>query len=84
MTSFDAGLAEAARISPTVPSISVTQTTAGTALFPKTLGQFDEGAWTELLLFLFLIALTGGVALIETAGSACHAACSPPRPLPAR
>ena len=65
-TSFDAGLAEAARISPAVPSISVTQTTAGTALFSKTLGQFDEGAWTELLLFLFLIALTGAVALIET------------------
>jgi ABC-2 type transport system permease protein len=65
-TSFDAALAEAARITPTVPSISVTQTTAGTALFPKTLGQFDEGAWTELLLFLFLIALTGAVALIET------------------
>jgi ABC-2 type transport system permease protein len=64
--SFDTGLAEAARISPTVPSISVTQTTAGLALFSKTLGQFDEGAWTELLLFLFLIALTGGVALIET------------------
>ena len=64
--SFDTGLAEAARISPTVPSISVTQNTAGTALFSNTLGQFDEGAWTELLLFLFLIALTGGVALIET------------------
>jgi len=65
-TSFDAGLAEAARISPAVPPVSVTETTAGTALFPRTLGQFDEGAWTELLLFLFLIALTGAVALIET------------------
>ena len=65
-TSFDTGLAEAARISPAVPSISVTQTSAGTALFSKTLGQFDEGAWTELLLFIFLIALTGAVALIET------------------
>ena len=64
--SFGTGLAEAARISPTVPSVSVTQTTAGKALFSKTLGQFDEGAWTELLLFLFLIALTGAVALIET------------------
>ncbi len=64
--SFDAGLAEVARISPAVPPVSVTQTTAGTALFSKTLGQFDEGAWTELLLFLFLIALTGAVALIET------------------
>ena len=64
--SFDAGLAEAARISPAVPLVSVTQTTAGTALFSKTLGQFDEGAWTELLLFLFLTALTGAVTLIET------------------
>jgi len=64
--SFDAGLAQAARISPAVPPVSVTQTSAGTALFSKTLGQFDEGAWTELLLFLFLIALTGAVALIET------------------
>ena len=44
----------------------MTQVTAGTALFSRTLGQFDEGAWTELLLFLFLTALTGAVALIET------------------
>jgi ABC-2 type transport system permease protein len=65
-TSFGAGLAEATRIAPAVPSVSVTQTTAGTALFSRSLGQFDEGAWTELLLFLFLIALTGAVALIET------------------
>jgi ABC-2 type transport system permease protein len=64
--SFDSGLAGAARTSPSVPSVSVTQTTAGTAVFSRTLGQFDEGAWTELLLFLFLIALTGSVALIET------------------
>jgi linearmycin/streptolysin S transport system permease protein len=64
--SFDAGLAGATRTSPSVPSVSVTQTTAGTAVFSRTLGQFDEGAWTELLLFLFLIALTGSVALIET------------------
>ena len=63
---FDAGLARATQISPEVPAISVTQATAGTALFSRKLGQFDEGAWTELLLFLFLIALTGAVALIET------------------
>jgi linearmycin/streptolysin S transport system permease protein len=63
---FDAGMAEAARISPAVPSVSVTQATAGTTVFSRTLGQFDEGAWTELLLFLFLIALTGAVAIIET------------------
>jgi ABC-2 type transport system permease protein len=64
--SFAVGLAEATRLSPAVPAVSVTQATAGTALFSKTLGQFDEGAWTELLLFLFLIALTGAVAMIES------------------
>jgi ABC-2 type transport system permease protein len=63
---FSAGLAEATRISPAVPSVSVTQTTAGTTVFSRTLGQFDEGAWTELVLFMFLTALTGSVAIIET------------------
>ncbi len=64
--SFDVGLAEADRIVPSVPAVTVRETTAGTALFPTSLGQFDEGAWTQLLLFLFLTALTGAVALIET------------------
>src|SRR6266700_8150283 len=64
--SFSVGLARATKISPAVPAVSVTQMTAGTTLFSRTLGQFDEGAWTELLLFLFLTALTGAVALIET------------------
>ena len=63
---FGAGLARAAQISPSVPSVTVTEATAGSALFPTTLGQFDVGAWTELLLFLFLTALTGAAALIET------------------
>ena len=64
--SFGAGLAEATRLSPAIPAVSVTQATAGTAVFSRTLGQFDEVAWTELLLFLFLIALTGAVAMIES------------------
>jgi ABC-2 type transport system permease protein len=63
---FDAGLAAATRIAPRVPAVTVTQSTAGTSLFPTTLGQFDIAASSELLLFLFLIALTGAVALIET------------------
>jgi ABC-2 type transport system permease protein len=64
--SLSAGLAEASGLSHVVPSVSVTSSTAGTALFPKSLGQFDVGASTQLLLFLFLIALTGAAALIET------------------
>jgi ABC-2 type transport system permease protein len=63
---FDAGLAQATRIAPQVPAVTVTQATAGTSLFPSTLGQFDLAASSELLLFLFLTALTGAVALIET------------------
>jgi linearmycin/streptolysin S transport system permease protein len=63
--SFGAALGEARRASAGVPVISVTRTTAGRAVFPASLGQFDEGAWTELLLFLFLTAMTGAVALIE-------------------
>src|SRR5690348_5421717 len=38
--SFGAGLAQATRISPAVPAVSVTQATAGTAQFSRTLGQF--------------------------------------------
>jgi ABC-2 type transport system permease protein len=64
--SLSAGLTEAAGLSHVVPSVTVTSSTAGTALFPKTLGQFDVGASTQLLLFLFLIALTGAAAMIET------------------
>jgi ABC-2 type transport system permease protein len=64
--SLAAALAQAERIAPRLPAVSVTQTTAGTAVFPSSLGQFDEGAWSQLLLFLFLIALTGAAALIET------------------
>ena len=63
---FSAGLAAASRAEPTVPSLSIAATTAGTSLFPPTLGQFDEGASTEVLLFLFLTAMTGAVALIES------------------
>jgi ABC-2 type transport system permease protein len=63
---FDTGLAAASRAQSSVPPLSIAETTAGTSLFPPTLGQFDEGASTELLLFLFLTAMTGAVALIET------------------
>ena len=48
------------------PAITVTVHTAGTAAFPATLGRFDVGASSEMLLFLFLTALTGSAALIET------------------
>ena len=64
-SSFDSGLSRAKSLLPKVPLVTVAQQTAGSALFPRSLGQFDEGAWTELLLFMFLTAMTGSVALIE-------------------
>jgi ABC-2 type transport system permease protein len=65
-STFNTGLAAARAATPRVPLVSVTQTVAGKATFSSSLGQFDESAWTELLLFLFLTSLTGAVALIET------------------
>jgi ABC-2 type transport system permease protein len=63
--SFSAAIAEARGVERAVPQISVSERTAGTARFGRSLGQFDEGAWTELLLFMFLTAMTGAVAFIE-------------------
>jgi ABC-2 type transport system permease protein len=63
---FAAGLAAADAAAPRVPGVSVSMTTAGQALFPDTLGRFDLGASSQLLLFVFLTSLTGSVALIET------------------
>lgn len=66
-TNFDAGLATATQTSGSVPTISVTETSAGKSAFSQSVGQFDQGAWTQLLLFVFLSALTAGsVGLIET------------------
>ncbi len=62
---FSTGLGKARSVASAVPVVSVRQQSAGTALFPKSLGQFDEGAWTELLLFMFLTALTVAVGFIE-------------------
>lgn len=64
---FDSGLAMAAHASSVVPAISVTETIAGTSGFSQTVGRFDQGAWTQLLLFVFLMALmSGSVGLIES------------------
>jgi ABC-2 type transport system permease protein len=62
---FTVGLVRAKAEASSLPLISVRQEAAGKALFPSSLGQFDEGAWTELLLFMFLTALTGAIGFIE-------------------
>lgn len=64
--SFDAALAMAVAFEPFVPRVAVETSTTGTAAFPATLGRFDVGASTQLMLFVFLTSLTAAVALIET------------------
>ncbi|MGF1617155.1 MAG: ABC transporter permease [Acidimicrobiia bacterium] len=46
--------------------VEVSVTAVGEALFPETLGQFDLGASSQLVLFVFLTALAGSAALILT------------------
>lgn len=49
-----------------VPDIEVGVTTAGESLFPTSLGQFDLGASSQLVLFMFLTGLAGSAAVIQT------------------
>lgn len=49
-----------------VPEVVVETRTTGEALFPASLGQFDLGASSQLVLFTFLTALTGSAALIQS------------------
>jgi len=48
------------------PGLTVETSALGEAVFPDTLGQFDLGAAQQLVLFVFLTALTGSAALIMT------------------
>lgn len=63
---FDAALRSADAVASGLPAIDVRTDTTGEALFPDTLGRFDLGASSQLLVFVFLTSLTGSVALIET------------------
>lgn len=63
---FEEGLARADAAVTVLAPVEVVATTAGEALFPATLGRFDLGASSQLLLFIFLTSMTSAVALIET------------------
>lgn len=49
-----------------VSLIEVEVSTVGEAVFPESMGQFDLGASSQLVLFVFLTALAGSSALILT------------------
>ena len=56
----------AAQVAAGVSGVQVRTTSAGSSSTSKDRGKFDEGASTQLLLFIFITSLTGSVALIET------------------
>lgn len=63
---FDQTLGIAIEIAEGAPEIGVQVMAVGESLFPDTLGQFDLGASSQLVLFTFLTALAGSAALILT------------------
>jgi ABC-2 type transport system permease protein len=63
---FDEALAVSQAALDNAEPIEVEVTAVGEALFPDTLGQFDLGAASQLVLFVFLTALAGSSALILT------------------
>jgi len=63
---FDETLQVAEGIAEGTEPIVVEVSAVGEALFPATLGRFDLGASSQLVLFVFLTALAGSSALILT------------------
>ncbi|MGD0273347.1 MAG: ABC transporter permease [Gaiellaceae bacterium] len=63
--SFEAALQRVSAVK-VEPPVSVQLLSAKGGKYPKSQGQFDRSASTQLLLFAFLSALTGSVWLIET------------------
>lgn len=60
------GLGAAAARADELAAIDVRLTTSGEAMFDSSLGQFDLGASSQLVLFMFLTGLTGSAALIQS------------------
>lgn len=63
---FEEALDEARALNPEIEPISVEVRSVGEALFPVTMGRFDLGAPSQLVLFVFLTALAVSSALILT------------------
>lgn len=63
---FAAAQDAVAGVAPDVGGVEVVTRSAGESLFGPSLGQFDIGASSQLVLFMFLTALTGSAALIQS------------------
>jgi ABC-2 type transport system permease protein len=65
-TGFDAALDRATDLQTSMPAVSVETITAGDEVIPASLGRFDLGASTQILLFMFVTSLAGSAALIQS------------------
>ncbi len=63
---FTDTMSQARRLTGDLPGIEVSVSYQGEALFPSSLGRFDLGASQQLVLFVFITALSGSAALILT------------------
>lgn len=63
-TSYEVALEAARELAAAGGELKVDVMTVGEALFPADMGQFDLGASSQLVLFVFLTAMTGSAALI--------------------
>lgn len=63
---FSTALADAARASTAVEGLRVEQSTVGEPFIFNQLGRFELGAYSMLLLFVFLTSMTGSTALIQS------------------
>lgn len=64
--SFETALPVARNLAEVVPGVTVSITTQGEATLPASIGRFDIGAPQQLVLFMFITALSGASALILT------------------
>ena len=63
---FAGALAKAEQISTSVQGLRVEQSTVGKPFVFSQLGRFELGAYSQLLLFVFLTSMTGATALIQS------------------
>jgi ABC-2 type transport system permease protein len=63
---YEGALERAGELQDQLPQIEARTTTVGDETFPATLGQFDLGASSQLVLFVFIVSLTGSAALIQS------------------
>jgi ABC-2 type transport system permease protein len=63
---FSSAIELARQVEGGLPPVEITEEEIGESLFPASLGRFDLGASSQLILFMFVTALSGGAVLIQT------------------